>query len=111
MLALLAEAADPTAPTSVPFLMRPEIMILLMGLFFVVFILPQSRRQKREQAALLANMKPGAKVVTSSGIVGTVVTVKDGEDEVTIRSADAKIRVLKSTVTRVVADDAAEAKV
>ena len=105
MLALLAQAADPSAP-QIPFFLRPEVMIVLMGLFFVVFVLPQSRRQKREQAQLLANMKPGAKVVLNSGIVGNVVTIKDGEDEITIRSADAKLRVLKSSVARVVADDA-----
>jgi preprotein translocase subunit YajC len=110
MFPLLAQA-DPSAQAAPGFFPPLPLLMLLMGLFFVVFVLPQNRRQRKEQEQMLAKMKPGAKVVLSSGIVGNVVTAKDGEDEITIRSADAKLRVLRSSVTRVVADDAAEAKV
>ncbi len=36
--------------------------------------------------------------------------LKDGEDEITIRSEDAKLRILRSTVTRVVGEEATETK-
>ena len=106
--ALIAQADAPAAgkaPPEVPFLMRPEIMIVMMGLFFLVVILPASRRKKKEAAALMASMKPGSKVVTASGIIGTIVSMKDGSDEVTIRSEDAKLRVLRATITRVMGED------
>jgi preprotein translocase subunit YajC len=42
--------------------------------------------------------------VTSAGIIGTVITVKD--KTVSLRSADAKFEVTKASVTEILADDA-----
>lgn len=112
MFALLAQATDPAggAP-QVPFYANPLFVLVIFGLFYVVFLLPMTRRQKKEQEKLLATLKPGAKVVTASGIVGKVVKAKDGEDEITVQSEDAKIRILRSAVTRVVdAETPAETK-
>ena len=104
-------AQEPAAPKAgggdLPFFMNPLVLIGLMAAFYLLVILPASRRTKRDAAAMLTNLKTGAKVVTGSGIVGVVVKVKDGEDEVTIRSEDAKIRILRSAISRVIADDAA----
>ncbi|MCU0703165.1 MAG: preprotein translocase subunit YajC [Fimbriiglobus sp.] len=80
--------------------------IILIGLFFLVVLLPAQRRQKREAADRLAKMKPGAKVILNSGIVGKIVTVKDGEDEIVIKSDDTKLRVLKASVASVTDDSA-----
>jgi preprotein translocase subunit YajC len=114
--ALLAQ--DPAAPAQgggkqqqeVPFFLSLPFMMLMIGLFFLVVILPQSRRQRREQQQMLANIKRGTKVVTNGGIIGTVVSVKENEDEVTLRSEDAKIKVLKSSIFRVLGQDENEAK-
>ena len=64
-------------------------------IYFLLFR-PQQQRTK-QQAKMLANLKSGDKVVTSSGIVGVVITVKD--KTVSPRSADAKMEVTKSSVT------------
>jgi preprotein translocase subunit YajC len=114
MHALIAQApaTPPTTPPAqpeIPFLMRPEVMLGMIALFFFVVILPGNRRAKREQADMLANIKRGAKVVTSSGIIGIVVAVKETEDEITLRSDDSKLKVLKSSVVRVLGTDDAEA--
>ena len=86
-------------------------MIGLMVLFYVVVVLPMGRRQRKEQEQLLANLKRGTKVLTNAGIVGTVVTVKDGEDEIVIRSEDAKLRIKRNVVVQVLGvDDAVAAK-
>lgn len=84
----------------------PLLMIGGLALFWVVVVLPADRRRRKEAAQLLADLRPGKKVATSGGIVGTVITAKDGDEEVTLRSADSKIRVLRSTITRVLGDDA-----
>ena len=110
LYALLAQAADGPPGPQVPFLLRPEVMAGLAVLFIVTVILPQNRRQRKEQEQLATALKPGARVVTASGIIGTIVKVKDGEDEVTLRSEDAKLKVLKSSVTRVLGADEADAK-
>jgi preprotein translocase subunit YajC len=84
-------------------------MIALMVLFWVVVLMPMSRRQRREQAAMLAGLKRGSKVLTNSGIVGTVVSVKDNDDEIVIRSEDARLRIKRSTVLQVLGSDESEA--
>jgi preprotein translocase subunit YajC len=88
------------------FLTSPLFLPVMIGLFFLVVILPGMRRQKREAAAKLAAMRPGAKVITNGGIVGRIVSMKDGEDEIVIKSDDTKLRILKSHVGTVIGDDA-----
>lgn len=82
--------------------------LALFALFYFVVIFPMSRRQKKEQANMLSSIKRGSKVALSSGIVGTIQALKDGDDEIVIRSEDAKIRVLRSSITRVLGQDDAE---
>ena len=73
-------------------------MILLVIVFYFILIRPQQQRAK-QQVKLIASLKSGDKVVTSSGIVGVVITVKD--KTVSLRSADAKMEVTKSSVTEI----------
>jgi preprotein translocase subunit YajC len=96
-------------PQDIPFYLHPMFLIGMMVLFWVIIILPMSRRQKREQQEMLANIKPGVKVVTSAGIIGKVVAAKEGEDEITIRSEDTRLRVLRSSILRVLGTEEAEA--
>ena len=102
MHGFLAQAAAPqTAPSSQP--QQPvwltfAPMALLIVVFYFILIRPQQQRAK-QQARLISNLKSGDKVVTSSGIVGVVITVKDGT--VSLRSMDAKMEVTKSSVTEI----------
>ena len=79
------------------------MMIIVMGIFYVMLILPQSRQRKRTQA-MLAALKTGDKVVTNSGIYG-VVNGFDG-DTVILKIADTgsspvKIRIARSAIAQV----------
>ena len=102
--------AAPTASSSVPGAtpQGPGNMIFLIAIMGVMmyFLLfrPQSQ-QRKAQAKLLAALKSGDKVVTSSGIVGVVITVKD--NTVSLRSADAKMEVTKSSVVQILEGGAA----
>ena len=88
--------------------MFPFFLIGLMLLFWVVVILPMSRRQKKEQEQLLANLKRGTKVLTNAGIVATIVTANEGEDEIVIRSEDTKLRIKRNVVVQVLDVSGAE---
>lgn len=74
-------------------------MILLVVVFYFILIRPQQKRAK-QQRIMLEALKSGDDVVTSAGIVGTVITVKD--KTVTLRSADAKFEVTKGSITDIV---------
>jgi preprotein translocase subunit YajC len=78
-------------------------LVLLGVVFYVIIIRPQQQRAK-QQTKLLTTLKSGDEVITASGIVGTVITVK--EKTVTIRSADAKFEVTKASVTEITPKDA-----
>ena len=92
-----APGAQPTPVQSI--FGSPIILIVLMiVMMYFMMIRPQSQRAK-QQAKLLASLKSGDKVVTASGIVGVVVTVKD--KTVSLRSADAKMEVTKSSVVEI----------
>jgi len=72
-------------------------------IYFVLFR-PQSQ-QRKQQAKLQDALKSGDKIVTSSGIVGVVITVKD--TTVSIRSADAKMEITKASVVQILEAGAA----
>jgi preprotein translocase subunit YajC len=74
-------------------------MILLVVVFYFILIRPQQQRSKH-QSQLLKNLKSGDKVVTAGGIVGVVITVKD--KTVSLRSADAKMEITKSSVAEII---------
>jgi preprotein translocase subunit YajC len=95
---ILAQAGAPQTGQPQPVWMTFAPMILLVVVFYFILIRPQQQRAK-QQAKLIANLKSGDKVVTASGIIGVVITVKD--QTVSLRSADAKMEITKSSVTEI----------
>ena len=74
-------------------------MLVIMGvMFYFVLIRPQSKKAK-EHAQMLKTVRSGDKIVTSGGVVATVVTVK--ERTVSIRSADSKFEITRAAVAEV----------
>jgi preprotein translocase subunit YajC len=72
-------------------------LVIIMGIFYVLLILPAQRRQKKTQEMINA-LKNGDKVVTTGGLMGTIVGIEG--DSVQLRIADqVKVKVLRSAVT------------
>ena len=63
-------------------------MVLIIGVFYVLLIRPQQKRQRQLQETI-ASLKTGDRVVTTGGIIGTITTVRD--TSFLIRSADKSI--------------------
>jgi len=51
-------------------------MIFMVVIFYFLLIRPQQKKAK-EHKALLDNLKRGDRVVTSGGIIGTIVNIDD----------------------------------
>ena len=54
--------------------------ILIFAIFYMLIIRPQQKRQKQaqtERERMLSSLKPGDKIVTSGGIFGTIVSVRE----------------------------------
>jgi preprotein translocase subunit YajC len=96
---LLAMGAPPgQGQSSAPPWLNMVPLVLLVVVFYFALIRPQQKKQK-EHAQLLKSVRPGDKVLTSGGILGVVLTVKD--KTVTIRSADAKFEIAKSAIAEI----------
>jgi preprotein translocase subunit YajC len=74
-------------------------IIIMAALFYFLLILPAQRRDRKHRETVLNALKKGDKVVTNAGILGVVHFVKD--EEVTLKLEEGKVRVLKSTVARI----------
>jgi len=72
-------------------------IVLVLGIFFFLVIRPQQReRQKREH--MLSSLKKGDRVITSGGLIGTIVNL--GDQTVVLKIADSvRVECLRSAVT------------
>jgi preprotein translocase subunit YajC len=75
--------------------------VLIFGIFYILMIRPQQQRVKQHQASIKA-VKKGDEVITGGGIRGRVTKIIDEEAEVEIAQG-VKIRVIKSTISQVLA--------
>lgn len=88
--------ASSTLVSLVPF-------VLIFVLFYFLLILPQQKKQK-QQKSMLETLKKGDKVITSSGIWGTVTNL--GKDTVTLQIADTtKIKIQREYIARLRSDN------
>ncbi|HEX2056237.1 MAG TPA: preprotein translocase subunit YajC [Nitrospiraceae bacterium] len=77
--------------------------VLIFVIFYFLLILPQQRKQKQLKLMLDA-LKKGDKVVTASGIWGTVTNL--GKETVTLQIADnTKIKIQREHIARLRADE------
>jgi preprotein translocase subunit YajC len=74
------------------------LCVFMVGMWVLLFA-PQ-RKKAKELEATLKSLKSGDKVVTNSGILGVVLSIKD--KTLSIRSADTKLEILKSSVLEVI---------
>lgn len=95
----LAQAAQQTQPDPRAQTIQMVGMLVLMGVMFYFLMIRPQQKKAKQHAELLKSIKSGDKILTSGGIVGIVVTVKD--KNVTIRSADTKLEVTKSAIAEI----------
>jgi preprotein translocase subunit YajC len=102
-----------------PFLVQ---VTLILAIFYFFMIRPQAAAKKKHEEALRA-IKRGDQVVTTGGIVGEVIhirelatgegaTARPMEDHITIKSAESRIVVERGKIARIagVATGASSAK-
>ena len=72
-------------------------ILLIFGVFYFLLIMPQQRRQKKWQA-MLKEIKPGDKVVTSGGLTGVIMSVKDDAVVLRVPPDNIKLEVARSSI-------------
>jgi len=75
--------------------------IVLAGAAFYFLIIRPGKKRQQAQAQMSSTLVPGAEIMTTAGVFGTVVTVSD--EEVGIEIAPGVVmRILPAAVARVV---------
>ena len=78
--------------------------VLIFVIFYFLLIRPQQRKQRQAQAdrdAMLKALRPGDKIVTTGGIYGTIVAVREKDDTVQLRIAQSvSVEAERSAIAR-----------
>jgi preprotein translocase subunit YajC len=105
--ALLALQFGGAAGSLTPFLVQ---LVAIFAIFYFLLIRPQQAQKKKHEDAL-KNLKRGDQIVTSGGIIGEVVHVKESgsaensktmEDAITIKSAESRLIVERGRIARII---------
>jgi preprotein translocase subunit YajC len=99
---LLLQAAAPAGPAS--FLTGIGPIVLMIAIFYFLVFMPM-RRQQKNQKQMIKSLESGQTVVTSGGIIGTIVAVNDDTLILRIKPDNLKLQVSRSSVTSLVAAD------
>jgi preprotein translocase subunit YajC len=79
-------------------------IVLMIAIFYFLVFMPM-RRQQSKQKEMIKALQNGQTVLTSGGIIGTIVAVNDDTLILRIKPDNLKIQVARSAVTSVVAAD------
>ena len=83
-------------------LLLPLVIMLVFA--YVLLILPQQKRQKKWQIMVDA-LKAGVRVITSGGLRGTVIALKDDALHLRVPPDNLRIEVAKSSVVSVATEE------
>jgi preprotein translocase subunit YajC len=79
-------------------------LLFIFGIFYLLLILPQQRRQKKWQEMVNA-LKAGDRVTTNGGIRGTIIAVKDDALHLRVPPDNLRLEVSKAAVQAVVREE------
>ncbi len=104
-LFLLLQTHAPAASTPTSGLPGPILTFVAMVAIFYFLIFMPMRRQQKNQKQMLKTLQSGQSVLTSGGIIGTIVAVNDDTLILKIKPDNLKIQVARSAVTNIVGAD------
>jgi preprotein translocase subunit YajC len=95
-----AAAQSPSGSSGGSMMVQIAFFAAIFAIFYFLLIRPQ-QKQKRERESMLSAVKPGDRVVMSSGLHGTVVKLSD--QSVTLKVADqVRLEFDRSAIGRIV---------
>jgi len=75
-------------------------LLFIFAIFYFVLIMPQQRKQKQWQA-MLGQLKNGDKIVTSGGLRGTILSIKDDALVLRVPPDNLKLEISRASVVSV----------
>ncbi|WP_144758575.1 preprotein translocase subunit YajC [Curtobacterium sp. 9128] len=89
--------------------MGQEVILIVIVVAFAAFMFYNSRKRKKQQSDLATKMVPGARVMLSFGLYGTLLSVDDEKVTADVEIAPGTVvTVHRQTLSRVVDDSASD---
>jgi preprotein translocase subunit YajC len=82
-------------------------IVLMIAIFYFLVFMPM-RKQQRNTKEMIKALQNGQTVVTTGGIIGTIVAVNDDTLILRIKPDNLKLQVSRSAVTSVVPEEQAK---
>ncbi|HME10639.1 MAG TPA: preprotein translocase subunit YajC [Bryobacteraceae bacterium] len=77
-------------------------LVLILAIFYVLVFMPM-QKQRRQQAQMLRELKNGQMVLTTGGIVGSIVSINEDDTLILrVKPDNIKIQVARSAVASLV---------
>jgi len=93
---LLIQAQAPSSP-----LLGFLPILLIFAIFYFLLFLPM-QRQKKQQQKMIRELQPGSVVLTSGGIMGTIVSLDDDAVVLRVRPDNVTLQVARHAVSGLV---------
>jgi preprotein translocase subunit YajC len=101
MFALLLQTAAPS--TGNPVMGFLPLIFIVIIFYFLVFMPMQ--RQKKQQSTMLSTLQSGSEVLTTGGIVGTIVSITGDMLILRVKPDNIKLQVARTAVASVVTQE------
>ncbi len=75
-------------------------LLFIFAIFYLLLIMPQQKKQKKWQA-MLSELKNGDKIVTSGGLRGTIISLKDDALILRVPPDGLKLEISRASVVSV----------
>jgi preprotein translocase subunit YajC len=92
-----------SAPASNPAMSFLPLIFIVAIFYFLVFMPMQ--RQKKQQAQMLTSLQSGSEVLTTGGIVGTIVNITGDMLILRVKPDNVKLQIARSAVASLVNPD------
>lgn len=81
------------------------MMAVIFSIFYFILIRPE-RKKRQQHEERVNSLKKGDRIITSGGIFGKIVGMKDKEGAAVIQIAEnVKIEILKSSISTILDED------
>jgi preprotein translocase subunit YajC len=79
-------------------------LLVIVAIFYLLVFMPM-QRQKKQQQQMLKDLQNGTVVLTTGGIVGTIVSINDDTLILRVKPDNVKLQVARSAVASLVTEE------
>jgi preprotein translocase subunit YajC len=105
VLNFLLQTSPASPPATNPFLSFLPILLIFAIFYFLLFMPMQRQRKKQQQ--MLKNLQNGETVLTSGGVIGTIIAINEDDTLVLrVKPDNVKLQIARSAVSSLLSGEA-----